>query len=118
MFAFWEAPMLVLHRFIFRIVVCIDLEVDLGGFGGFKSIILGVEFGMMFAYRFKSGPRAAKRAPRAAKSRPRGRQELPKSGQEGPKSSQESPKSGPRTPPRAKTGPDDSLLLHYFVQFV
>ena len=37
----------------------------LGGFGGSKSVIFGIDFLMIFACRSKSGPRAAKSGPNA-----------------------------------------------------
>ena len=66
------------HRFLHRFLVDlgVDFGVILGGFGGSKSVIFGIDFLMIFACRSKSGPRAAKSGPRAAKSG----QESPKSG--------------------------------------
>ena len=83
------------HRFLHRFLV--DLEVDFGAlwgaFGGSKSVILGIDFGMIFACRSKSGLRAPKRGPRAAKSPPKAPQERPREPQERPKAAQEWPKS-------------------------
>ena len=78
------------HRFLHRFLV--DLGVILGAFGESKSVIFGIDFGMIFACRSKSGLRAPKRGPRAAKSGPR----APKSGQEPPKSAPRAAKRAPR----------------------
>ena len=79
------------HRFLHRFLV--DLGIDfgalLGAFGGSKSIIFGINFGMIFACRSKSGLRVPKSA-----------QERPKSAQEEPKRGQERPKRGPRAAPK------------------
>ena len=80
-------------------------QVILGGFGGSKSVIFGIDFLMIFAYRSKSGLRAPKRGPRAAKSAPRAAKSGPraaKSGQEPPKSA---PRAAKRAPRAAKSGP-------------
>ena len=61
----------------------------LGGFGGSKSVIFGIDFLMIFACRSKIAPRAAK----SAQEPPKSGQERPKSGQKRPKSGQERPKS-------------------------
>ena len=78
------------HRFLHRFFV--DLGIDfgalLGAFGGSKSIIFGINFGMIFACRSKSGLRAPKSGPRAPKSAPRGAQERPRGAQERPQSTQ------------------------------
>ena len=75
------------YRFLYRFFV--DLEVYLGvilaGFGGSKPVIVGIDFGMIWACRSKSGPRAPKRGPRVAKSgqeRPRAAQEHPRAAQD------------------------------------
>ena len=88
------------HRFLHRFLV--DLGIDfgalLGAFGGSKSIIFGINFGMIFACRSKSGLRAPKSGPRAPKSAPR----APKRGPRAPKSAPRAPKKGPKG---AKSGP-------------
>ena len=56
-----------------------------GGFGGSKSVMFGIDFVMIFAYRSKCGSRAAKSAQGAAQERTRGAQERPKAAQEGPR---------------------------------
>ena len=60
------------HRFLHRSLV--DLGIDfgalLGAFGGSKSIIFGIDFGMIFACRSKSGPRAAQVRPKNAQDGP------------------------------------------------
>ena len=88
------------HRFLHRFLVDlgVDLGVILGAFGESKSVIFGIDFGMIFACRSKSGLRAPKRGPRAAKSGPR----APKSGQEPPKSA---PRAAKRAPRAAKSSP-------------
>ena len=93
----YVGSMLVLfsHRFLHRFLV--DLGIDfgalLGAFGGSKSIIFGINFGMIFACRSKSGLRAPKSSPRAPKSPPRAPQERPRATQERPRAPQECPKS-------------------------
>ena len=68
----YVGSMLVLfsHRFLHRFLV--DLGIDfgalLGAFGGSKSIIFGIDFGMIFACRSKSGLRAPKSGPREPRS--------------------------------------------------
>ena len=97
-----------LHRFLVDLGV--DFGVILGGFGGSKSLIFGIDFLLIFACACaclhvcacvcvggvgggeerpksgqegpKSGLRAAKRGPRAAKSSPRAAQERPKAPKE------------------------------------
>ena len=72
------------HRFSHRFLV--DLGIDfgtlLGAFGGSKSIIFGINFGMIFACRSKSGLRAPKSGPRAPKSAPRAAKSDPRVAQE------------------------------------
>ena len=80
-----------LHRFLVDLGV--DFGVILGGFGGSKSVIFGIDFGMIFACRSKSGLRAPKRGPRAAKSGP-------KPAKSGPRPAQERPRAA-KTDPRA-----------------
>ena len=72
------------HRFLHRFLVDlgVDFGVILGGFGGSKSVIFGIDFLMIFACRSKIAPRAAKSG-----------QERPKSAQERPKAAQERPKT-------------------------
>ena len=89
-----------------------DLGVILGSFGVPKSIILGIEISWIFAWRSKSGPRAAMGGPRAAKGGtraarrgPRATKSGPIAAQERPKSSQERPKSGQERPKAAQSGP-------------
>ena len=88
----YVGSMLVLlpHRFLHRFLV--DLGIDfgalLGAFGGSKSIIFGINFGMIFACRSKSGLRAPKSGPRAPQERPRGAQKGPRGAQERPQSTQ------------------------------
>ncbi len=77
-----------LHRFL--VAFWCDFGAIWGGFGESKSVILGIDFLMIFACRSKSGPRAAKSGPRAAKSR-----------QERPKSGPRAAKSGPKPPKRS-----------------
>ena len=61
------------HRFLHRFLVAlgVDFGAIWGAFGGSKSVILGIDFGMLFACHSKSDLRAPKRGPRAAKSGPR-----------------------------------------------
>ena len=101
-----------LHQFL------VDLGVDLGiisgGFGGSKSVILGIDFGMIFVCRPKSAqerPKSSqespKGGPRAPKSDPRAPQDQPRAAQERPRALQERPKSGSRATkscPRAGSG--------------
>ena len=72
------------HRFLLSILF--RFGVDFGSlwapFLEPKSVILGIDFWMIFACRSKSGPRAAKSGPRAPKSRPRAAQERPRAAQE------------------------------------
>ena len=83
------------HRFLHRFLV--DLGIDfgalLGAFGGSKSIIFGINFGMIFACRSKSGLRAPKSGPRAPKSAPRAPKRGPKGAKSGPRGAQERPQS-------------------------
>ena len=98
--------MLVLYRFFLRIVFCIDFLVDLGidfgallgAFGGSKSIIFGINFGMIFACRSKSGLRAPKSGPRAPKSAPRAPKRGPKGAKSGPRGAQERPRGAQERP--------------------
>ena len=89
-----------LHRFLYRFLV--DLGVDfgaiLGAFGGSKSVILGIDLGMIFACRSKSGLRGPKSGPRA----PQERQREPKSVQEAAKRSPKKPQERPRGISRGK----------------
>ena len=82
------------HRFLHRFLV--DLGIDfgalLGAFGGSKSIIFGINFGMIFACRSKSGLRAPKSGPRAPKSAPRAPKRGPKGAKSGPRGAQERPR--------------------------
>ena len=84
---------LLSHRFWHRFVVHlgVDLRLILGGFGRSKSVILGVDFCMIFACRPKSGPRAPQEQPRVAQGRPQSAQESPKGS---PRAAQERPKGG------------------------
>ena len=61
------------HRFWHRFLVDLGLDFGalLGAFGGSKSIIFGIDLGMIFACRSKSGLRAPKSGPGAPKSAPR-----------------------------------------------
>ena len=97
------------HRFLHRFLV--DLGIDfgalLGAFGGSKSSIFGIDFGMIFACRSKSGLRAPKRGPRGPKSGPRAPQERPRGAQEGPRGAQERPKSGQEGPKSGLKAPNE-----------
>ena len=88
------------HRFLHRFLV--DLGVDfgalLGAFGGSKSIIFGINFGMIFACRSKSGLRAPKSGPRAPKSAPRAPKRGPKGAKSGPRGAQERPRGAQERP--------------------
>ena len=90
----YVGSMLVLfsHRFLHRFLV--DLGIDfgalLGAFGGSKSIIFGINFGMIFACRSKSGLRAPKSGPRAPKSAPRAPKRGPRAAPKHPMSGKES----------------------------
>ena len=88
------------HRFLHRFLV--DLGVDfgalLGAFGGSKSIIFGIDFGMIFACRSKSGLRAPKSGPRAPKSAPRAPKRGPKGAKSGPRGAQERPRGAQERP--------------------
>ena len=59
-----------------------DFGVILGSFWEPKSVILGINFLMIFAYRSKSGPRAPKSSPRAPKSTPRMPKRAPRAPEE------------------------------------
>ena len=76
--------MLVLYRFFFGIGGCIDfgrfegLGLIWGGFGGSKSVSLGIDLWMSFQERPKSSeehPKTAKSRPRAAPERSRAAEE-------------------------------------------
>ena len=73
----------------------------MGAFGGSKSIIFGIDFGMIFACRSKSGRRAPKSDPRAPRSSLR-----PKSGpresKNGARAAQERPRAAKSNPRAAK----------------
>ena len=88
------------HRFLHRFLV--DLGVDFGAlwgaFGGSKSIIFGINFGMIFACRSKSGLRAPKSGPRAPKSAPRAPKRGPKGPKSGPRGAQERPREAQERP--------------------
>ena len=98
----YVGSMLVLfsHRFSHRFFV--DLGVDFGAlqgaFGGSKSIIFGIDFGMIFACRSKSGLRAPKSGPRAPKSAPRAPKRGPKGAKSGPRGAQERPRGAQERP--------------------
>ena len=98
----YVGSMLVLfsHRFLHRFLV--DLGIDfgalLGAFGGSKSIIFGINFGMIFACRSKSGLRAPKSGPRAPKSAPRAPKRGPKGAKSGPRGAQERPRGAQERP--------------------
>ena len=62
-----------------------------------KSVILGIDFWMIFACRSKIAPRAAKSGPRAAKSLPRASQERPRAAKRAPRAAKSNPR-GPKTP--------------------
>ena len=80
-------------------------QVILGGFGGSKSVIFGIDFLMIFACRSKIAPRAAKSSPRAPKSLPRASQERPRATQEHPRAPQERPRGAQERPRAAKSAP-------------
>ena len=94
----YVGSMLVLfaHRFSHRFFV--DLGVDfgalLGAFGGSKSIIFGIDLGMIFACRSKSGLRAPKSGPRAPKSAPRAPKRGPRAAKRGLRAAPKHPMIG------------------------
>ena len=92
-------------RFLYRFLVAFffDFRIILGGFWEPKSVIFGVNFGMIFACRSKSGPTAPKSGPRAPKSAPRAPQERPRATQEHPRAAQERPRADQE---RSKSGQD------------
>ena len=85
---------LFLHRFLHRFLVDlgVDFGVILGGFGGSKSVILGIDFSMIFCMsahacacgRVRRVDGSWERL-RAAQERPRAAQERPRAAQEGPR---------------------------------
>ena len=102
------------HRFLSSMLVRFgsDFGAILEPFWEPKSVILGIDFWMIFHVvpgspqeRPKSGQEPPKRGPRAPKSPPREAQERPRTSQECPKSGQEAPKSGKKGPKTAPRGP-------------
>ena len=102
---------LLSHRFLHRILddLGVDLGVILGGFGGSKLVIFGIDLLMIFACRSKIAPRAAKSGqeppkspPRAPKSGPRGAPERPRAAQERPRAAHERPKAAQERPREAQ----------------
>ena len=75
------------HRFLSSILV--GFGFDFGSlwapFWEPKSVILGIDFLMIFACRSKIAPRAAKSGPRAAQEWPRALQERPRAAQSAPR---------------------------------
>ena len=101
------------HRFLCSILV--GFGFDFGSFGAPfwepKSVILGIDFGMVFGIfcissqdRPKSGQEAPKRRPRPPKSGPRG----PKSGPREAKSGLRGPQERPRAAKSDPRGPQDA----------
>ena len=91
-------------RFVFASILItfwLDVRNILGGFGKSKSVILGIDFWIIFACRSKSGPRAAKSGPRAPESRPRAAQELPRAAKSSSRAARERPKSAHERPGEA-----------------
>ena len=108
------------HRFLSSILI--RLGIDFGSlwasFWVPKSVMLGIDFLMIFACRLKSAqecPKSAqerpKSAPRAPQERPRSRQERPKRGPRVPKSTPRAPPKRPRTPKNAPRMTPKHLLL-------